>query len=113
MADRNFDIPKNACLYQELGLESLHDRRWYRKLLLFFKICKGEAPQYLKDLLPPLVSQRDVQSQIFRPIKSNSIYFANSFLPYCVSEWNKLNSEIRQINSISQFKKILLSFIRP
>ena len=61
-------------IYQELGLENLHDRRWYRKLLLFFKICKGDAPQYLNDLLPPLVSQRGVQSQIFRPIKSN-IYF--------------------------------------
>ena len=25
-------------LYQELGLESLHKRRWYRKLCYFFKI---------------------------------------------------------------------------
>ena len=28
-------------LYQELGLESLRKRRWYRKLCYFFKIFKG------------------------------------------------------------------------
>ena len=27
-------------LYQELGLESLKSRRWYRKLCLFFKLKK-------------------------------------------------------------------------
>ena len=27
-------------MYQELGLESLQQRRWYRKLCLFFKVYK-------------------------------------------------------------------------
>ena len=26
-------------IYQELGLESLQVRRWYRKLCLFYKLC--------------------------------------------------------------------------
>ena len=29
-------------IYQELGLESLHLRRWYRKLCLFYKVFKIE-----------------------------------------------------------------------
>ena len=31
-------------LYQELGLESLKSRRWYRKLCLFFKLKKKTFP---------------------------------------------------------------------
>ena len=30
-------------LYQELGLESLHQRRWYRKLCYFYKIFKEQS----------------------------------------------------------------------
>ena len=39
-------------LYQELGLESLQIRRWYRKLCLFYKILKNPNPQYLLNLIP-------------------------------------------------------------
>ena len=35
------------CLYQELGLESLKDRRWHRKLCFFYKIVKGLSSKYL------------------------------------------------------------------
>ena len=31
-------------LYQELGLESLKQRRWFRKLCYFFKITKNQSP---------------------------------------------------------------------
>ena len=34
-------------LYRELGLESLTDRRWIRKLVFFYKIGNGYSPQYL------------------------------------------------------------------
>ena len=40
-------------LYKELGLESLCDRRWYRKLVFFYKIVKGLAPSYLQLYLLP------------------------------------------------------------
>ena len=32
-------------LYHELGLESLGDRRWYRKITFFYKILNGIAPK--------------------------------------------------------------------
>ena len=32
-------------LYQELGLESLQQRRWFRKLCYFFKITKNQSPK--------------------------------------------------------------------
>ena len=39
-------------IYQELGLESLQLRRWYRKLCLFYKVFKNEQPKYLFNLIP-------------------------------------------------------------
>ena len=39
-------------LYQELGLESLQHRRWFRKLCTFYKIFKNQSPCYLYELLP-------------------------------------------------------------
>ena len=41
-------------LYQELGLESLQLRRWYRKLGMFCKIYKNKSPQYLFKLKKPM-----------------------------------------------------------
>ena len=39
-------------IYQELGLESLQIRRWYRKLCLFYKIYKNQSPSYLYNIIP-------------------------------------------------------------
>ena len=39
-------------LYQELGFESLQQRRWYRKLCCLFKIMKSQSPSYLFQLVP-------------------------------------------------------------
>ena len=39
-------------IYQELGLESLKSRRWYKRLSLMFKIMKEEASIYLINLIP-------------------------------------------------------------
>ena len=38
-------------LFKELGLESLCDRRWYRRLVFFYKIVKGIAPSFLQSYL--------------------------------------------------------------
>ena len=39
-------------IYQELGLESLQLRRWYRKFCIFYKVFKNEHPKYLLHLIP-------------------------------------------------------------
>ena len=39
-------------LYQELGLESLQLRRWYKKLCCFYKIYNKQAPVYSAELIP-------------------------------------------------------------
>ena len=39
-------------IYEELGIESLKARRWYRHLSCMFKIMREEAPNHLIKLIP-------------------------------------------------------------
>ena len=39
-------------IYQELGLESLKSRGWYKRLVCMFKIINEKAPNYLINLIP-------------------------------------------------------------
>ena len=54
---------------------------------------------------------------LFCTNKSSILYnccsILTSFLPYTVNEWNKLDIEIRRIDSYVGFRKKLLSFIKP
>ena len=101
-------------LYQELGFESLQQRRWYRKLCLFFKIIKKQSPKYLFELIP-------TAREAYMTRHKNSIplfnvkhdYFKNSFFPSTIIEWNNLDSNIRNSESLAIFKKHILAFIRP
>ena len=37
--------------YKELGLESLQSRRWYGKIIFFYKVLNGPTPKYLFDII--------------------------------------------------------------
>ena len=45
--------------------------------------------------------------------KVRNIFFLNSFFPSALVEWNKLHSNICNSPSYSNFKKKILSFLRP
>ena len=40
--------------FEELDLESLQHRRWYRKLCCFYKVLKDESPKYIFNIIPQL-----------------------------------------------------------
>ena len=46
-------------------------------------------------------------------LKARTEKFKASFYPNCLSEWNKLEPELRHAPSVAVFKKKLLSIIRP
>ena len=74
-------------LYQELGLESLKSRRWYRKLCLFFKLKKNKHPSYLFDMIPKVLSTRTTRNYNNIPLFNvKHEYFRNSFFPSTVIE---------------------------
>ena len=101
-------------LYQELGLESLQQRRSYGKLCYFFKLTKNKSLKYLFNYIPTVRSTyrtRNIdnipQFNVRHPL------FRNSYFPSIVTEWNNLDKSIRNSESFSIFKKNILKFIRP
>ena len=70
-------------LYQELGFESLKDRRWLRRLCYLYKIVSTKQPAYLYDLIPPFQRSSRNKGCIYEPFCRN-VSFKNSFLPYAI-----------------------------
>ena len=55
---------------------------------------------------------RSTTQNKIKPIPARTKVFENSFFPYCIEEWSKLNDKIRNIESINKFKVTILNFIR-
>ena len=101
-------------LYQELGLEYLSSRRWFKRLCLLHKILKTKSPVYLLNLIPnPRHSLNIRNRHVIPQIFCRTVSFANSFFPNSISEWNKLDIQITQIDSHSSFRKAIIKSIRP
>ena len=71
-------------IYQELGLESLQLRPWYRKLCLFYKVFKNQHPKYLFNLIPVRSTPYATITMGNIPlIKTTHKLFKNCFFPVC------------------------------
>ena len=77
-------------LYEELGWETLSDRRMCRRILQIHKIFYHKTPSYLNDKLPPkcraLLSGNIRYT--FREIICKSNRYMNSFSPDAIASWN-------------------------
>ena len=101
-------------LYQELGFETMKERRWFSRFCCFHKILNNQAPAYLYSLLSPPNRHYNTRKYCkIRQIFCRTETFSNSFLPQTVREWNKLDTSICQAASYSVFYKALLDFIHP
>ena len=102
-------------LYGELGWESLYQRRWYRRLCHFFNLRKTQAPIYLFDEIPP---ERPVAYNLrhqreYEPMAARTVRFSNTYFQNVLSEWHSLENNIKESETISEFKRKLLAVIRP
>ena len=86
-------------LYEELGWESLSKRRWFRRLVQFFKIQNNLTPEYLKSPVPsPRHQLIATRSGIELPqINAKRDYCKNSFYPDAIASWNNLNPTEQQL----------------
>ena len=104
-------------IYRELGLESLAERGWLRKIFFFHKIINGLLPVYLQSYISycgeGFYRTRSAYQKDLRQFSTTAKIFESSFFPYCIIEWNNLSEEFRKIKSTDQFKTKILSFIRP
>ena len=102
-------------LYSELGLESLADQRFSRRMIFFYKIMNNLSPSYLRSYLPARLAEPRIlrtRNQIY-PLNIRTDRFRNTFYHYCISQWNNLDDRIRNLPSVSTFKKAIFQFIRP
>ena len=104
-------------LYQEIGLETLADRRWSLKIFLFHKMVNGLFPSYVQSRLNHY-NDGEYQTKSACQNKKNTLSgrtkaFNLSFYPYSIKEWCALSEETRNIVSVNKFKEIMFSFIRP
>ena len=95
-------------LMSEIGWLSLSDRHQFQKLVTMYKIVNGTAPEYLCNLLSPLVTERTIYN--LRNAENMSIMnrrtelFAKSFIPSGSLLWNNLPLSIRSETSVNSFK---------
>ena len=68
---------------------NLSSRRWLRKLCTFDRIVRNKSPGYLHSyILPGDLAYLARNSNNIKQIFCRSEYFANSFLPSTIKEWN-------------------------
>ncbi len=101
-------------MYEELGWESLSDRRWSRRLIQLYKICNELTPIYLTESLPTLrvSSCRNSYALMYQEFKCNTSRYQNSFFPDSIKSWNSIG-ELSSAPSITIFKKNVFDLIRP
>ena len=103
-------------LYEELGWESVSDRRMCRRVLQIYKITNNMTPSYLKDKLPsnrrPHLFSTDI-SYTFRQIRCRSLRYMNSLFPNAVCAWNIFIGNFEIMPSIVKLKDYINSLIRP
>ena len=92
--------------YLDLRLESLKDRRWLRQLCYLHKALSEKLPTFLYELIPPILNSH-YHPGCYRVLYCRKDLFRNSFLPFSINEWNKLGSDIRNLNYYAMFRKRL------
>ena len=96
--------------YQEMGLESLRDRRWWRKFYLFYKVLENENSKYFFSLGTIRRSFYSTQNIHNIPFLNTKQIFQKLF--FSIDHIN-LDPCLRKFESFSVFKSNILRFIRP
>ena len=100
-------------LYEELGWESLSDRRRTRRILQLYKIENNRTPSYLKEKLPSHKTQSGIALNSFQDLRCRTDRFMKSFFPDAISSWNVIISHFNNYPSIHTLKSQLLTLFRP
>ena len=100
-------------IYEELGWESLSDRRMCKRVLQVHKILREKTPSYLREKLPPNRRVIIDLPHVFHEPKCRTDRYQNSFFPNAVSHWNNIIGSFQNLPSFEGLKKHILSLIRP
>ena len=98
-------------LYEELGWESLSDRRYSHRILQMHKIVNSCTPPYLKEKTfptSPLASTITLREHRYRTQR-----FLNSFFPDTTRSWNVIISHFHIMPTFNKLRAHLISLFRP
>ena len=100
-------------LMDEVGWETLENRRRNHKLTTFYKMKHNLTPDFLSSLVPSTVDSTTTyhlrNADNLRVPRARTAIHDNSFLPSVVREYNSLPAQTRNAQSISSFKRCLSS----
>ena len=96
-------------LYEELGWESLSDRRISRRVLLMHKIIDEKTPKYLRDCLPPNRNVVLDLPYVFQEFRTRTDRYAGSFFPNTITLWNNFISDFQNFPTFLTLKTHLIS----
>ena len=100
-------------IYNELGIESLYNRRTFHRLLYLYKIKNDLLPEYLRKEIPQVLPNlHNTRHHINTWITTRTNKYKFSFFPHSVNAWNNLSNFIKASPSINIFKKRYMVFYR-
>jgi hypothetical protein len=99
---------EHRLLLDELGWDTLAERRKQHRLIAYFKIINGQAPAHLIASLPQTVENQSHYNlrnrDNLRPRFSRLKLSLHSFFPNTTRDWNKLPLATRESLSLNIFK---------
>ena len=97
-------------LYEELGWESLSDRRYSRRMLQLHKIENNRTPRLLRDKLPTHSTPTTFQSLL----RYNSTdRYKKSFFPEAIKNWNIMIPFFDTMPTFLELKANMIALFRP
>ena len=82
-------------LCQGTGFQYLKFKKMVKETLSFYKINVNKPPNYLYNFVSTINQSYQTRSgDKFLHMQCRAEYFANSFFPYTIKEWNNLSPEI-------------------
>ena len=100
-------------IFNELCIESLKFRRWFRQLCVFYKIKTTQIPKYVYEPLPTESHNYNTCNiENFETYYCRTDLFKYSFFPYVIVESNKLDINLRNAKSFLIFRNSLLKIRR-
>ena len=101
-------------LYEELGWESLTDRRKTQRLVLLYKIVNNLTPSFLRDKLPPLKNPFSTESSFtYREYRTKTDRFKQTFFPDAIRQWNVVIQDFNAMPTLEEFRSHLHALYRP
>ena len=100
-----------ANLYKECGWDSLAKRRQFQKMCFMYKCSNDLVPDYISDIIPPLVGEVSNYSlrnrQNIANVYTRTEVSRKSCIPSSVSSWNNLSNDMREVDTYLSFRNVV------